>query len=344
MKANILEKVKNWIITISRVRDPLRNTPELVARMLSGEVCVNLGRGMHKYGVGKLNPQDIGCVQFWTKGPVSNMVEVEPLYHVLKDLIGYNCLIALELTVTGLGGTFIEPGIKYWEDTAEELKKVLTLAPTIILPEAVTVRYDPVATLKLNDGRIISNMNLELFEEIVKKFTGLGIKRFTTKPLLEAKDGYPQVNEKFNIVQCCPIPIEQKDFRIFLEEQKKIAKKYNATVIRCCDPDKKEETGCVDGNLLLAAGKTLFGNKWNRISLGKRASRKLCLCNDWWDLGMNEGLTTCFTTQAGCLYCSPSGMRAGTKLAQAVKTEYESFLNNDKSRQYQKLIEEVKKS
>lgn len=332
--------INKAIITISRVRDPLRNCPEVIAKIIAGKTPVYLGRGLHrKYGKGFLPVNDIGCFTIWTKGPLSNLTESKPLYEVIKSFKKNKCVLGLEFTITGLGGSFIEPGIPYWKDNVKALKSLLAHTPKILDADAVIVRYDPVLRIQLKDGRILTNMNLGYFKKILKEFTAIGVKRFTTKPLLDKKDDYPSVNKQFKIVNSKVIPIDKNEFQEFYKKMIAIAHNNNAELIMCCNSIHDERAGCIDGYTFLAAGKKLYGKKWDRISLLPRPSRKDCKCSNWIDVGVNKGIKTCFTTNSGCVYCSLSGARPKTKLAQAAKAEYKLFQRGEKRHIYQDIIE-----
>ena len=153
----------NKVISVSRTKDVIQNSPNILSAILKGERECKLSFSAKK---SLLKLDDIHTLVLWTKNP-SNIINYKPLHDVLMDYVNnHNGLIALELTVTGWGGTFMEWNMPYYNDVYNTLKKIIQ--KKIIYPEAILLRYDPLLTIKLSNGIILSNMQPQLFKKIVK--------------------------------------------------------------------------------------------------------------------------------------------------------------------------------
>ena len=113
---------KEWngaIASMGRLVD-IRNFPDVAADVLLGKRLAFLGRGYQ--GKPKvLNPEIIGALTFWTKGPVELLIEHPGLREVLELYNSNHAVIGLQLSVTGFGGTLLEPGIQSPEEVAAGL-------------------------------------------------------------------------------------------------------------------------------------------------------------------------------------------------------------------------------
>lgn len=180
---------KEWngaIASLGRLVD-IRNFPDVAADVLMGRTPAFLGRGT-RLTIKALDPEIVGALVFWTKGPVELLVEHAGLREALETYDRNHAVIGLELSVTGLGGTFLEPGIQTPEEVASGLRRVL--ASGLIDPEAVVLRYDPLLKVRAPDGRILRNDTAQAFESVVSLFSPLGVRSVETKSLLlsEGKD------------------------------------------------------------------------------------------------------------------------------------------------------------
>lgn len=141
------------IASLGRLVD-IRNFPDVAADVLMGRTPAFLGRGI-RFQTKALDPKMIGALVFWTKGPVDLLVDHPGLREVLETYNKKHAVIGLELSVTGLGGTFLEPGIQPPHEVASGLRKVLDTG--LIDPDAIVLRYDPLLKVRTPDGRIIRN-------------------------------------------------------------------------------------------------------------------------------------------------------------------------------------------
>lgn len=154
------------IASLGRLVD-IRNFPDVAAEVLMGRTPAFLGRGT-RLKMKALDPEAVGALVFWTKGPVDLLIEHTGLREVLETYHKNRAVIGLELSVTGLGGTFLEPGIQSPKEVADGLRKVLETG--LIDPEAIVLRYDPLLKVRAPDGRIVRNDTVRAFESVISLF------------------------------------------------------------------------------------------------------------------------------------------------------------------------------
>lgn len=229
----------------------------------------------------QLGPQAIHTLVLWTKQPAP-LVEHKSLHRVLKQL----SQIYLQLTVTGLGGSCLEPGVPHWERVLAGLGPIVELVDT---PARICLRYDPLLKVSLPDGSWITNMDTRLFEAVVSRAAAWGIKRLKVSYITPysrvlarlARRGY----------QLIEVPLAQVEGFI-LKQLMPISQGYGMELGTCVVPDWPSQ-GCIDGELL-----TRLHPERRRCSLAKdRGQRPACHCTNSVDIGQ------WYNCPNGCLYC-----------------------------------------
>lgn len=232
----------------------------------------------------KYPPARVHTVVCLTKFP--RAVYRPPFRDVLRNYVQ----VFVHLTVTGLGGTPLEPRVPGWETTLAELPALLDFVGT---PARVRLRPDPLLVVK-KGGNITSN--LETAAEIIHRAGEWGIKSFSTSFLEE----YPKVKNRlqrhgYNIVTLPPE--ERKEVIARLQAA---ANCHGGTVYTCCVPGLPT-SACIDGKLL-----TRLHPRREECSHRKAAGqRKLCGCTESVDIGWYN-----MTCRSGCLYCYASPQTA----------------------------------
>lgn len=336
---------KEWkgaIASLGRLVD-IRNFPQIAADILLGKRPVRLGFGIKK-SPKALNPEIIGGLYLWTKGPVEILIDHPGMFEVLKTYNKLNSVIGLQLTVTGFGGTMLEPGISIPQRVADGLRRVLET--DLIDPESILLRYDPLMKISSPDGKILRNDSVKAFEYVVSKFASLGIKEVSTKFLLfgeKAGQKYFQVYERLK--QAGLIPFKPDNQLKIFEKYRDIAKEHGMRLQTCCvraEQDIQEwkyDGACLSASRLDKVGKRRFGEHWNRISFLKRNARPGCLCNLYWDLSISKGCIRCGSQEAACLYCSASVKNYGAKIKNQLKKEIKEYLSGKKNKDYFHLMD-----
>lgn len=227
-------------------------------------------------------PERVHTVVVWTKFPATVLSK---LHRVLSQ---YD-QVYLHLTVTGFGGTVVEPGVPPAE-------KVLGSIPELISflgdPRRLRLRPDPLATFR-RGGEVYSN--LHLVPEIIRKAASLGVKSFSSSFMTL----YPKVEERLKREGFSFIALGEEEKRYIWRHLEKVAQESGAKLFACCVPGLPKSR-CIDGYLL-----TLLHPRKEPCRTNEAAGqRELCGCTHSVDLGWYT-----MKCPAGCLYCYGSPLR-----------------------------------
>jgi hypothetical protein len=294
-------------------------------------------------GAKALDPEIIGALAFWTKGPVEILIEHPGLREVLELYKKNETVVGIQLSVTGFGGTLLEPGIQSPEDVAAGLEKVLDTG--LILPEAVQLRYDPLMVVKAPDGRILRNDTAQAFEKVVSLFAPLGVKTFETKSLLigkESDDKYHHVWKRMQEAGVTALDIDAVA-EVF-GDLSEVAVKYGIHLFSCCVKEEQhlpgwtQDSGCLSASRYTQVGKKVFGESWDRLSSFGRSSRLSCQCSNYIDLSNIKAHKKCGSQDAGCIYCTACSKVFGKSIRNMLTKEIEALKNGDREDFYQHLL------
>ena len=105
----------------------------------------------------------------WTKN-ARNLRDLAPLR---DTLLGYDqCFI--QFSITGMGGSLLEPNTPSTEESLSLLPELVALAAS---PERISVRFDPVVNLRI-DGTPYTHLGE--FPAVAEAAARQGIRRITT--------------------------------------------------------------------------------------------------------------------------------------------------------------------
>jgi hypothetical protein len=330
--------MENVVISASRIGDPVAVYPDTLVSILTGkQECRLSGGGLGRPGMkARLDLDNIHTLVLWTKDP-KNILDYRPLRNVLGEFVkDHNGLIYLQLTVTGLGGTFIEYNIPKPVEVSETLGKIFDSG--LVFRDAVKLRFDPVLKVKL-DGHVISNMRIEIFEEIISAFSSMGVEEVTTSRIIAGEryelgglEEYQFVRRKFEELGIEPLPIPDCEAVKFVTELNRIAAKYGMDFDVCCDPYGVESVkygGCIDGRRLNYLMRRHFGSERKCSEKEQGTRRKVkgvqrCKCTQSYDIGYSTGVRKCYPCGRGCVYCYAQS-RLSTCLKQKILLEIEKF-------------------
>ncbi len=238
----------------------------------------------------ELPPSLVHTLVIWTKDPGAVLSNRQ----LLETLRGYPQLF-FHVTVTGMGGTRLEPFSPRTVDSLLALDGIVRLAGT---PERVRVRFDPIVHLALPDGRHYTN--LSNFDGVVSACGRLGVPEVITSWM----DCYPKVRKRLEANGITPLEVPELAVR---EEAGRMLERASAARVRltgCCAPPLESST-CIDGALF---------NRLHPLGLEcstarARGQRPLCTCTVSRDIGW---YTAC---AHGCLYCyaNPTGKEAAVR-------------------------------
>ena len=229
----------------------------------------------------EIGEENIHTLVIWTKDP--------------KNLFGHKRLrkslqridqIYILLTITGLGGSPLEPKAPATEKALAQLPEV---ADFVGSPQRIAVRYDPLIDLYDQEETHLTNIDIGLFIDILKSASSLGIKRIITSYVTL----YPKVIKR---LQKCNFQIVDhpiSEIKSFIQNQMiPLAKNFDMKLSTCVFPDLTA-MGCIDGRIL-----TELHPRREPCSLAKDPSqRPACHCTKSIDIGQ------WFSCYHGCLYC-----------------------------------------
>jgi hypothetical protein len=228
-----------------------------------------------------LLPADVHTVVLWSK-------DFRPL---LSDKAGIRQALACydqvfcHLTITGLGGTALEPSIAPWSEVIAQLPELIQFAGD---PRRVSVRYDPI--VHWYDGQEIQS-NLALAEPILRRVSETDIRavRISFATL------YGKVRKRKGWRWYDPAPEQRLEIARGLVE---LARSLGLTIFACSQNDLGPAgalpSRCIDGELL-----SLLHPLQLPAATGKDpGQRPACGCTPSVDIG--SYLMCC---PNGCRYC-----------------------------------------
>jgi len=223
-------------------------------------------------------PEQVHSLVIWTKNP-QNMIAPGALRETLER---YRQLY-VHLTMTGLGGTVLEPHIPPWETLRQ-------MAPTLIAlvkgPERISWRFDPILRC-MAQGNLISN--IEMFNEIACAMAAAGITACRTSWVEPYRKVLRRLEKKG--VRLVPHTAqERKEHRRFFEQ----TAAGLGMSLHYCSVEGRTRSSCIDGELLNRL------HPDGKICSTRRAKgqRKLCGCTESIDIGWYSQ-----KCPNGCLYC-----------------------------------------
>ncbi len=229
----------------------------------------------------EIGTENIHTLVIWTKNP-QNMLIHPKLSRVLKKL----SQIYVLLTVTGLGGTALEFQAPTVEQVFQQLPKIIDFLGS---SQRLAIRYDPLIDVIYQDKIRISNIDMNLFGEILSRAHVLGIKRVIVSYVtLYQKVEKRLMKNGFTIVH------HRIEEIIDFIKNKMIPRteKLGMELSTCVLPDLTSK-GCIDGETLIA-----LHPLHQACSKAKdRSQRENCHCTKSLDIGQ------WFACYHNCLYC-----------------------------------------
>ncbi|MCP4717174.1 MAG: DUF1848 domain-containing protein [Deltaproteobacteria bacterium] len=223
-------------------------------------------------------PEQVHTLVIWTKDP-ANMLAPGPLREVLA---GYRQLF-VHLTMTGLGGSVLEPRIPSWQQVAAQLSDLVAFVGD---PRRITWRFDPIVRAVI-EGQVMTNF--DLFSQLAVQVAKSGITTCRTSWVEPYRKVMRRV-EKKGIVLNTHAP----------EEREAQARRLQTIAADCgmqmiyCSMEGFERSSCIDGRLFNELHPDGLVCSVRRA----RGQRKLCGCTESRDIGWYSQ-----KCPHGCLYC-----------------------------------------
>jgi DNA repair photolyase len=229
----------------------------------------------------EVGEENIHTLVIWTKDPRNLYVHK----HLRKSLNKIDQLYVL-LTITGLGGTPLEPRAPTTDKVLLQLNQIADLVGS---PKRIGVRYDPLIDLYYQEKTHLTNIEIGLFIDILRDISSVGIKRVITSYVTL----YPKVIKRLKQYNFQIVDHPISEIKNFIQNKMiPLTKNFNVELSTCVFPDLTK-TGCIDGRIL----SELHPQK-EPCSLAKDPSqRPACHCTRSTDIG------EWFSCYHGCLYC-----------------------------------------
>jgi len=228
-----------------------------------------------------LLPEEVHTIVLWSKDFRPLLQNVGGVRQALERYDQVFC----HLTITGLGGSPLEPNIAPWREVASQLPELIVFAGD---PRRVSVRYDPI--VHWYEGQEIKS-NLPFAEPILQAVSQAGI----TAVRMSFATLYGKVRKRKGWHWYDP-PLEQR--LQITRELVALAQSLGLTLY-CCSQNELQSAGavpsrCIDGELLSA----LHPLKLPAATGKDRGQRAECGCTPSVDIG--SYLMRC---PNGCRYC-----------------------------------------
>ncbi|HEX9934137.1 MAG TPA: DUF1848 family protein [bacterium] len=223
-------------------------------------------------------PDTVHTVVLWSKSP-GPLIDNAALRSALRR---YDQLF-LHFTLTGMGATFLEPGIPSVETGLGYLDRLIDW---IGGPERIRVRFDPIVHLKHPDDSTSSN--LDQFMPIASAVRKAGIENIVVSWMAS----YPKVVRRLAQSGLSAVELNLEEWkgesdRLFAE-----ARCIGVSLSGCC-VQGLPVSKCIDGSLL----SRLHPQKDPASVLKAKGQRLHCGCTESWDIGWYS------PCPGGCLYC-----------------------------------------
>ncbi len=258
--------------------------PEWLSAAFTKERVQVYGPSGHTYAV-DLNPDSVHSVVLWSKN-FSNLVEDK---NNLREALRKYEQLYFHLTITGLGGSFIENSVPPSSSVLAQLDSLVEIAGT---PERVSVRFDPVV-FWIEDGEV--RTNLPIFEKLAPEFAARGIRdiRFS---FVQWYGKAVRRAEKHAFDYIDPSQDEKKEAARALVQ---VAETWKLRLYSCSQDFLSEVSGilpssCIDGPVL----RNLHPSKEEVSENKDRSQRAECRCTESIDIGSYTQ-----SCPHSCLYC-----------------------------------------
>ena len=275
--------------TMSSAHQPPLIDVEQTPVVLSASRRTDLVACFPEFLIGKLKdypPERVHTIVLWTKNP-ENMLSNKRLH----DTLARYRQLYVHLTITGLGGSILEPRIPSWQEVAGMLAGLIKFVGDA---RCISWRFDPILRIEM-DGKLFSNF--ELFSSIIPEVSRAGIALCRTSWV----EPYAKVQRR-----CAKRGIElslhsPEERREHARELSRIAGQYGMEVQFCAMNDFPPSR-CIDGELL----SRLHPDGLNCSLARAKGQRLLCGCTQSIDIGWYSQ-----KCPHGCLYCYASPLVEG---------------------------------
>jgi hypothetical protein len=223
-------------------------------------------------------PDRVHTVVLWSKNP-SNLI-----HHLkIRDCLKKYDQIYLHFTVTGMGGSFLEPSVPPMDECLELIPAVVDFLGD---PRRLRIRFDPIVHLLLPNGGRYSN--LRHFDRVARAAKAAGAGEIITSWMAP----YPKVVGRLRKHRIAPVMLTESDWKKEADWLSNLTSEIGIRVSGCCVQGFAVGS-CINGGLL----SRLHPNGEPSSVQKAKGQRPLCGCTESWDIGWY------YRCPGGCLYC-----------------------------------------
>jgi len=274
---------------MSSVNQPPLFDVEKTLVVLSASRRTDLSACFPDYFIEKLKdypPERVHTIVIWTKNPENMLTNKR-----LRSTLARYSQLYIQLTITGLGGSVLEPHIPPWQEVAGMLAGLVDFTGDA---RRITWRFDPIIRAE-TDGKLLSNIGM--FPELVSKVSRVGIPLCRTSWV----EPYAKVQRRC-VRQGVTLSLHSSAERQeHARELIRIAGDHGMHMQFCAMKDFSKSR-CIDGELL----SELHPDGLSCSHLLAKGQRPLCGCTQSIDIGWYSQ-----KCPHGCLYCYASPLIEG---------------------------------
>ncbi len=223
-------------------------------------------------------PEQTHTVVVWTKNPIRLLG-----HQSLRQRLGSYDQVFVHLTVTGMGGTLLEPRVPPWDCVCGVIPDVVALVGD---PRRVRLRFDPIVHLRLPDGTDYTNF--PLFEAVVARARQAGVTDVTVSWM----SLYRKVSRRLERAAIAPVHVDRGTWAREAAYLLRVARRLGVRLHGCC-VSGWDRSACIDGRLL-----TRLHPRREPCSVARaKGQREICGCTDSVDIGWYVPCAH------GCVYC-----------------------------------------
>jgi hypothetical protein len=223
-------------------------------------------------------PEATHTVVIWTKKP-ENLFGHARLNRVIAR---YGQLFIL-YSVTGLGGTVLEPNAPATDEALAALPELIGLTGD---PRRIKVRFDPVVHLVSEDGRPWTNIGM--FDMVAGTAAASGIRDIVVSWMAPYRKVVANLRRKGFRIEGIAAGRIREEYETLLEKSGRLGMSLHACCVDGLPPSK-----CIDGFLL----NSLHPGALSCSEKKAKGQREACGCTESWDIGWY------LPCPVGCAYC-----------------------------------------
>jgi DNA repair photolyase len=215
----------------------------------------------------RLDPEQVHTVVLWTKDPTNILAHAR-----LREALRRVGQVFLQWTITGLGGTCLEPNVP---PASAQLGLLDDIAWSVGSAKRIHWRFDPLVAA-IRQSQRVTNLDHDLFRSMAEPMAKAGVPAVHTSFVCLYRKVARRLQETGLEFEDHP-PAERQEF---LSELEKLAGELEMRLMTCCEPGRPRQK-CIDGELLME----LHPSGEPCLTDRAKGQRELCGCTVSLDVG-----------------------------------------------------------